>query len=111
VRLDPADIEAISRRVAELIASANPEPRARYVDAAQLARVLGVERNWVYAHAHELGAVRLGGAGGRLRFDLEHVARALSSPLASGPAPRPARPASNRAARRRTDVDLLPYES
>lgn len=76
--LDRDDIERLARRVAELVA-ATPPPAARYVDAAEVARVLGVERDWVYAHAQELGAVRLGGGQGRLRFDLQEIRRTLAT--------------------------------
>jgi hypothetical protein len=79
MRLDPDDVEAIARRVAELIDSAlTAAPAVRYVDAAKVARALGVERDWVYAHARELGAVRLGGPQGRLRFDLRELPRLLA---------------------------------
>lgn len=79
MKLDREDIEAIADRVAELIGRpAGRAPHAiRYVDAATVARVLGVERDWVYDHARELGAVRLGGPQGRLRFDLEEIPRRL----------------------------------
>jgi hypothetical protein len=41
----------------------------RLVDAAALAEILGVDRSWVYAHAAELGAYRLGdGPKAALRF-------------------------------------------
>ncbi|NLT05176.1 MAG: hypothetical protein GXY03_02580 [Solirubrobacterales bacterium] len=76
--LDRDDIERIARRVAELVA-ARPPAAARYVDAAEVARVLGVERDWVYAHARQLGAVRLGGPQGRLRFDLQQITRDLAN--------------------------------
>ena len=76
--LDDEDIEQIARRVAELIGANRADPTPRYVDAADLARILGIERDWVYAHARELGAIRLGGPGGRLRFDVQHVAEALA---------------------------------
>ena len=49
----------------------------RFVDAATVARLLGVDRDWVYAHQKALGAIRLpGGSGqrGRLRFDVERLA-------------------------------------
>lgn len=55
-------------------------PAARLVDAATLARMLGVERDWVYAHAGQLGAVRLGGPRGRLRFDLATLGDRLAAP-------------------------------
>jgi hypothetical protein len=82
--LDRDDIERLARRVAELVA-ASPPPAVRYVDAAEVARVLGVERDWVYAHARELGAVRLGGGQGRLRFDLQEITRAVAAGRQSGP--------------------------
>lgn len=68
-RLRPEDIEAIARRVAELLGS-GAAVQGPLVDAAELARLLGIERSWVYTHAIELGAVRLGGGRRpRLRFD------------------------------------------
>jgi hypothetical protein len=92
LRLDRRDVEAIARRVAELVGTARPPaPTAvRYVDAAEVARALGVERNWVYAHARQLGAIRLGGAQGRLRFDLPEVTRALADRRGELPAAAPA---------------------
>jgi hypothetical protein len=72
-RLDPADIEAIAERVVLLLREQIPAPAARLVDAARLAEILGVERDWIYTHARELHAVRLGGPRGRLRFDLAAV--------------------------------------
>lgn len=109
MRLDPADVEAIAIRVAELILERSPEPSARYIDAAELARALGVERNWVYAHARQLGAARLGHGRGRLRFDLQHVTRAISTASATAPAIRTRAAPCRR--RRPGGVDLLPYES
>lgn len=64
------EIEAIAQRVAELLDQRHQQRHpARLLDAAQLAQRLGVERDWVYAHAAQLGGVRLGGPKGRLRFD------------------------------------------
>jgi hypothetical protein len=97
VRLDPADIEAVARRAAELIAENQAGPQVRYVDAAQLAR--------------QLGAIRLGGARGRLRFDVQRATRALTGHRTTHPATGPARRASHRPSRRSAGIDLLPYES
>ena len=75
---DPELAEAIARRVVELLRGEEAEERpVRLVDAATLARELGVEREWIYAHAEQLGAVRLGGPNGRLRFDRHEVGRRL----------------------------------
>jgi hypothetical protein len=77
MRLDPADIDAIAQRVVALMSEQAPQPGARLVNAAELAERLGVDRAWVYAHAKELHAIRLGGPRGRMRFDLNAVLRTL----------------------------------
>jgi hypothetical protein len=107
VKLDPDDVERIAVRVAELLRTDPPPEPARLADAAAVARLLSVDRDWVYAHASELGAIRLGGAHGRLRFDLRHIEQRLASPDRP-PAPPPPR---RRTALRTpaTDVELLPY--
>jgi len=77
IKLDPQTVEAIARRVVELLEKRGFQ-RRELVDAAELARRLGIERSWVYSHAIELGAVKLGkGAKPRLRFDPEVAARVL----------------------------------
>lgn len=107
MRLEPEDIEAIAHRVAELLSETHDTP-VRLLDASQLAEALGVDREWVYAHARELGAIRLGGRQGRLRFDLERVLRALEAPAPAPPPPaRRRRPPGD--ARSSPRVDLLPY--
>jgi hypothetical protein len=76
--LDPACIEAIASRVAELLRDESIHGR-RLVDAATLADTLGVDRSYVYAHADELGAIRFGGgAKPRLRFDLGAACEAFA---------------------------------
>ena len=70
VRLASSDVEALARRIAELVRPprAAPVPR-RLMTAAEVAEWWGVERSWVYAHAEELGARRIGsGERPRLRF-------------------------------------------
>jgi hypothetical protein len=86
------------------------------VDAAALAAHLSVDRGWVYEHADELGAVRLGsGPKARLRFDLEDVRRRLSATACSvgreSGSEQAAPPAGSRSRRRKamgTSVELLP---
>lgn len=108
--LTDEEIETVARRVAELIRGP-ADGAVRFVDAQQVAEVLGVDREWVYAHARELGAIRLGGSRGRLRFDLQRVRRALSDARPAAPPP-PESTARRRPRRRvRGRVDLLPYES
>jgi hypothetical protein len=66
--------EAIADRVAELLHDKDSSAGHRLVSAAEVARELHCGRQWVYEHADELGARRLGdGPRGRLRFDLETV--------------------------------------
>jgi hypothetical protein len=69
--LDLASVDALARRIADLL---RDTPRGkvdrRLVDAATLAAELGVKRSWVYQHATELQPIRLGrGPKARLRFD------------------------------------------
>lgn len=90
IKLDPRTVEAIARRVVDLLERRGLGKR-ELVDAAELARRFGIERSWVYTHAIELGAVKLGnGAKPRLRFDPEVAARVLrrvgGEPAADPPA-------------------------
>jgi excisionase family DNA binding protein len=64
--------------LAELSAPVAREDRV--VSATEAARLLGVSRRWVYAHAHDLGGVRLGPT--TIRFStraLEDYARTRTS--------------------------------
>lgn len=111
-RLHPEDLE----RLAELIAErARPSTRPRLVAAAELARQLSVERSWVYEHANERGAVRLGpGPKAPLRFDPDRALAALAScsagrmPAESESPAQPSKPHSRRRRSLGTDDDLLP---
>jgi hypothetical protein len=79
VALDEPTIERLAHRVAELlhdelpapaIAPSEPVRDRRLVTAAQVADRWSIDRAWVYAHADDLGAHRLGtGTRPRLRFD------------------------------------------
>jgi hypothetical protein len=64
--------------VALLDARDHGQPAGALVDPETLARLLGVDRKWVYAHAKRLGGVRLGGPKGRLRFDAAQAHKALA---------------------------------
>jgi hypothetical protein len=56
------DVEAIAEATAERVAAIVGGSRAAFalVDARQLAAELGVSTDYVYSHAAELGAMRLG---------------------------------------------------
>lgn len=87
VRLDEETIDQLAHRVADLLKDADRRPAAatperktsgRLLSAAQVAERWQVDREWVYAHADELGAQRLGsGPRPRLRFDPERIAQRL----------------------------------
>src|ERR1700733_8232221 len=102
---DDEDIQPIAERIVELLREQRPPgtsatgmlvaerpglPLSGLVDAATLARMLGVDRSWVYAHAGQLGGIRLGGPQGRLRFDLATLGSRLAAIPAGPPAPTPA---------------------
>jgi len=66
-------VDPLARRVVEVMHEqglVQPRPKAKlWLDAAELAKQLGVSRAWVYEHASELGATRIGnGPRPRLRF-------------------------------------------
>jgi hypothetical protein len=70
-------VDAITVRAAELLRSDPPD--SQLINAATLADALGVDRSYIYAHADELGAVRLGnGSKPRLRFELDTARRAMA---------------------------------
>ncbi len=78
--LTRGDVEAIAEATATSLAEmVNPGPATfALVDARKLARDLGVSLDYVYAHATELGAMRLGsGPKARIRFDLDRARRVL----------------------------------
>jgi hypothetical protein len=80
--LGPGDIEAIAeataRKLLEIIAT--PPTTFGLVGARELAEGLGVSLDYVYAHATELGAMRLGsGPKARIRFDLDRARQALEA--------------------------------
>jgi hypothetical protein len=81
--LSAETIDALADQIAERVVERLREDGAadRMVSAAEIARRFGVSRDFIYDHAGELGAVRLG--GGRrapLRFDPKAVAARLAEP-------------------------------
>jgi hypothetical protein len=91
IKLDPQATEAIARKVVELLEKRGLQ-RRELVDAAELAKRFGIERSWVYSHAIELGAVKLGsGAKPRLRFDPQIAAKVLRKAGEGSAADPPAR--------------------
>jgi hypothetical protein len=91
LNLAPESIEHLALRLAELLRPAEP-PRPsgvppKMLSAAEVSRWWGVGRRWVYEHADQLGARRLGsGSRPRLRFDPDEVAERLGAPAHGAPA-------------------------
>ncbi len=108
-------VEAIADRVAELL---HPPPtHGPLVDAKTLADTLGVSRDYIYAHAEELGGKRIGtGLRGRLRFDISSALAAWTACCHSKESHRSESPvpASHSASRQRQRVGsragLLPVK-
>jgi hypothetical protein len=100
--LTPQVIEQIAQRAAELIKGGEPSRRqGRLLAASELARRLGVSREWVYAHATELGAITIGdGPKPRLRFDPQ-VAEAAVAARRRRPDPAPPKASQAHSPRRR----------
>lgn len=102
--LDSEDIDAIARRVAQLMRAA---PRSgELVTAVEVARHTGMSLQWTYRNASALGARRLGRS---LRFDLDEVDR-FASTVESRRVQPPAKRRSARPVRRSVlppDVPLL----
>lgn len=76
------DVEAIAEATAKKVIELVREPGRTFglVDAHELAVALGVSLDYVYSHAVELGAMRLGsGPKARIRFDLDRARRALEA--------------------------------
>ena len=78
VHLDDDSVNAVAERVVELLRDRSMG--SQLIDTAEVARRFSLSRDYVYAHADELGAVRLGsGPKARLRFDPTKVAEVLRS--------------------------------
>jgi hypothetical protein len=114
--LAPDTIEHIARRVAEILGHGEVAVRTRseLIDARELARRTGLSRAWIYEHARQLGAIKLGdGPRPRLRFDPQTVNEALRR--STEPPDTSAQPVSDRRGRPRRDelpdVELLPIRS
>jgi len=97
VELTPQAVEQVATRVAQLLHRQQEDRERQRVSeptgmltVSELAQHLHLNRAWVYEHAGELGAIRLGdGPKARLRFDL-HTAETALGRHQAGQAPVPA---------------------
>ncbi len=112
--------EAIAVRVAGRVAELLRQDAAPIASltAAQVAQRYGVTRGWVYEHAAELGAIRLGdGTRPRLRFDAATVAQRLAArggserPKHQASPGRPLKPGARRRRAAGGSVELLPIHT
>lgn len=87
--------DELAPRIAEELSAraAQPADRAQptcLLDATEFAARLGVKRTWVYRHAAELGAVKLGdGRRARLRFDPEKLSELATARSENSDSPSP----------------------
>lgn len=108
--------DLLAERLAVRLKGLAPAAAEPLVDAAEIARLHGKTRTWVYEHTGELGAVRLGsGPRPRLAFSptrvaelLEKVEKPTTVPLPEAPPPRRRR---QRAGRTATGAPLLHVRS
>lgn len=93
IHLDPMQVaeiadlltDAIVERVVDALRAEVGIPQGHasmsWLDAKAVAELLGVERGWVYEHADELGASRIGsGSRPRLRFPPDLLDRQSKAP-------------------------------
>lgn len=109
------EVHAIAEAIADVLAErglvvyAGPSTSARVLSAREVSKLLGRSAPWVYAHATELGAIRMGnGPKARIGFDLASIEQwkrdnQIRPPQQRKP-PRPRRDARSRA------TNLIPYE-
>jgi predicted DNA-binding transcriptional regulator AlpA len=112
------DVRAVAEALADVLAergmvvAATLLPQARVLNAAEVASLLGRDRQWVYDHAGELGAFRYGnGPRARIGFDVATIeewkrARQVRESTSEGPRRR-RRPRS----RGVQASSLIPYET
>ena len=120
VDLTPQAVEQVASRVAQMLQRQQQQsaeiPGAKeqqgFLNVAQLARHLGLNPAWIYEHADELGAIRIGdGPKARIRFDLYTATQALRQHQpgrTQGPATaKPRKPRRSPASPYRTNAPLL----
>ena len=74
------DVRAIAEAVADVLAErglvvyAGPNGSARVLSAREVSKLLGRSAPWLYAHATELGAIRMGnGPKARIGFNIANI--------------------------------------
>jgi predicted DNA-binding transcriptional regulator AlpA len=116
-REEADQVQAIAQAVADVLAErglvvyAGPSPSARVLKVVEVARLLGRSSAWVYEHAAELGAIRMGrGPKARIGFDVATIEQWKREHQIAPPQRRqPTRRRPRRTAAPSND-DLIPYE-
>lgn len=108
--------DLLADRLAQRLGGLMPGQDEPLVDAAEIARLHGKSRSWVYEHAGELGAVRLGsGPRPRLGFARARAAEGLERvdkpATVSPPEPPKPRRRHHRAGRTASGAPLLHVRS
>ncbi len=115
--MSPAELDALAEAVAARVVErlrdeAVPPSEPGLVDAAALARALGVSPSYVYSRSSELGARRLGnGPKARLRFDLKRAVEVHANREPESAAPAALQTAKPRPRRAASSVALLPVKN
>jgi len=111
------DLRALAEVLADvlaergLVASTTAVSPARVLDAAEVGRLLGRDRRWVYDHARELGAFRFGdGPKARIGFDVMTVERWKRERQIGRSEPETPRVRRRSRSRRIADLSLIPYD-
>ncbi len=111
------DVRAIAEAIADVLAErglvvyAGPSGSARVLNAREVSKLLGRSAPWVYAHATELGAIRMGnGPKARIGFDLASIEQWKRDNQIRPPQPR--KPPRRRPRRNTLSqaTNLIPYE-
>ena len=85
-QVDADLIEAIARRVADLIADPAPAELPELIDTAEVARRLGIHRATVYRNPRRYGGEKISdGPRGRWRFDPTKINSSGLQPASDGP--------------------------
>lgn len=111
------DVRAIAEAIADVLAErglvvyAGPSASARVLSAREVSKLLGRSAPWVYDHATELGAIRMGnGPKARIGFDLANIEQWKRDNQIRPPQPR--KPPHRRSRRNTVSLatNLIPYE-
>lgn len=112
------DIRTLAEAIADVLEERGvlspPKPAAgRVLTVADVAKLLGRSRPWVYEHSAELGAFRFGnGPKARIGFDRDAIERWMRDRqiLQSPPEPQPRRRGRRRKTAAAAAVKLIPYD-